>query len=248
MLRWPVMVPLNEVRGAVNGAGIAAPRAGAVDPVRQYAGRVRQQPRELDRPLGDADAGRRRTMSRSRGRRSGASLRPRLAIGGAPGSRLHSSETRLAPLTPSTVAWCILVITAIGAVVEALDHPQLPQRPAAVQRLMPAMSPHTSASSRAPPGAGTAIRRTWCSMSKSSSSTQIGWSRFSSGSWSLRMNAGLSSSRAAQGVPDGGEAVVAGHGGRIENEQAAHVHQVRRRLEVEEARVEPAQPVHAAHR
>jgi len=26
MLRWPVMVPLNEVRGAVNGGGIAAPR------------------------------------------------------------------------------------------------------------------------------------------------------------------------------------------------------------------------------
>ena len=100
----------------------------------------------------------------------------------------------LAPETPSTVQWCILVKIAT-----------LPDsRPSMTTNShsgrdrssgMPAMCPHRSASSRSPPGDGSAIRCTCRSMSKSSSVTQTGWSMPSGTCLSLRWNIGTPSIR-----------------------------------------------------
>ena len=108
--------------------------------------------------------------------------------------------------------------------------------------------PARRSSSAYPPGVGSASRCTCRSMSNCVSRTQTGWSSPSGTRRSLRVNvrdvadprldavahARRRSSRS--GIVDGSSTI-----------SAAHVHQLRGRLEVEEARVEPRQPVHAAH-
>ena len=130
------MLALNGVCGAVNGLAMA--------PATRRAERCRQpwSPSPAAPGWPDAPAGWR--IARS----------PRPAIshwlalpepftgagGGGSASVLHNCDIRLAPVTPSTAAWCTLVMTAMPATrvgvgsVDAFDDPHLPQRPAAVQR------------------------------------------------------------------------------------------------------------------
>ena len=69
-----------------------------------------------------ARAARRRPAYAARRRSSGAD-----SSGGASGSRLHRNEIALAPETPSTVQWCILVNTAtLPSTSEALDDARTP--------------------------------------------------------------------------------------------------------------------------
>ena len=87
MLRWPVMVPLNDVRGAENGAAIAVPsRARPTRLGDQLRGR-REQPDRVDRPGGGAQrtrAAEQLARGRRRGRAPASSPR---ASGAASGSR-----------------------------------------------------------------------------------------------------------------------------------------------------------------
>ncbi len=108
--RWPVIVPLNDVRGAVSGAAIAVPeRARPMVPTTPFTvgassptvwnGRV---------PLVSTA----RPSSSARPGSCGHDFSSPAPSGSPSGSRLHRCETRLAPETPSTVAWCIFEKTA----------------------------------------------------------------------------------------------------------------------------------------
>ncbi len=107
-----MIVPLNDVRGAENGAAIAVPA----------------RARPTVRVISWVDGATRRTALSGRVTcrappRPSSSTLPRLVpggllsaagtIGSASGSRLHRCEIRLAPETPSTVAWCIFENTTI---------------------------------------------------------------------------------------------------------------------------------------
>ena len=74
------------------------------------------------------------------------------------------------------------------AVLEALDEPDLPERLRSVERLRHEPA-HEVRQPRVPPGAGIAVWRTWLWMSKSGSSTQMGWCR-PKGTWARRRRNG----------------------------------------------------------
>ena len=118
--RWLVMVPLNDVRGAVRGAAIAVPARArptvratiwAEGATRRTALRGRVTKLSTPRPKSSAWPG-----SWPVGCGAAAS------IGGASGSRLHRCEIRLAPDTPSTVAWCILEKTTTWSPYPSITH------------------------------------------------------------------------------------------------------------------------------
>ena len=107
MLRRPLILALNAVRGAANGRAIVWPS------------------RALSSVAATEDTVPGTTLARCNGRVANLTS-PRAAISqpaalptpstrsgaGASASVLHSCDIRLAPVTPSTLAWCTLVITA----------------------------------------------------------------------------------------------------------------------------------------
>ncbi len=157
MVRWLVMVPLKEVRGAENGAAIAVPSRArpsvfviswveGASSLAAFTGLVRV----LMSP--------RLSSSSSRGSRPNRPSSP-CARGGASGSRLHRWETRLEPETPSTVAWCIFEKTTIlSSSYPSITHISHSGRDRSSG--CPAMWPHSSTSSSYPPGCGSASRWT----------------------------------------------------------------------------------------
>ena len=110
MVRWPVIVRLNGVRGAVNGAGIANPlRARLIQdgstprvPGSREASRHGVARRESAPP----------TASSSAPEPPAVSLTRSASSAGSSGVSVHSCDIILAPVTPSTVEWCILANTA----------------------------------------------------------------------------------------------------------------------------------------
>ena len=110
MDRCPVIVRLNGVRGAVNGAGMASPlRARLI-----HEGSTPSVP-------GSSVASRHGVASRDRAPPTASSIAPdppadsatrASSSSGSSGVRVHSCESMLAPVTPSTVEWCILAKTA----------------------------------------------------------------------------------------------------------------------------------------
>ena len=110
IVRWPVMVPLKEVRGAENGAAMAVPDrarpmvlvSSSTEGVSSLAASIGFF-RLVTRP--------RPSSSSSRGSRPNSPFPP-TDSGGASASRLHRCEIRFEPDTPSTVAWCIFEKTA----------------------------------------------------------------------------------------------------------------------------------------
>lgn len=171
MERWPVIELLSEVRGALNGAGIAAPRRERVHQ-RTGTGRVRGRSET-------SDSGRSRTFL-APSAASASSGAPPVDLStidgssaGGSGVSEHSWAIRPAPVTPSTPAWCMRIMIAIRPSARPsmthISHSGLLRSSA-----WPAMCAHNSASSCSPPGAGTAMRCTCASMSKDSSSTHTG--------------------------------------------------------------------------
>ncbi len=105
------MVALNDVRGAVSGAGIAVPsRARPM----VLATPLTVGPTTLARATGlyRLVATPRASSSASPGARGG-SPSGGVSSGGASASSEHMNEIALAPETPSTVQWCILVNTTM---------------------------------------------------------------------------------------------------------------------------------------
>ena len=124
MVRWPVMVPLNDVRGAVSGAAIAVP--------------ARARPTVWAMPLTDGTSalgiverpGERGDDAAAEQLGAAGLVAERLdlassASGGASGSIEVRCEMRLAPETPSTVAWCILENTAIRSRPSSSTYPSM---------------------------------------------------------------------------------------------------------------------------
>ena len=104
------MVRLNGVRGAVNGAGIARP----------FRARLIQDGRTPSVP-GSSDASRHGVARRDRAPPTASSSAPEppavsltrsSSSAGSSGVSVHSCDIMLAPVTPSTVEWCILANTA----------------------------------------------------------------------------------------------------------------------------------------
>src|SRR4051794_34485027 len=104
------MVPLKEVRGARRGAAIAVPLRArssvlvstpAVGPTSLASSTGLVRLATTPRASSSASLGARGSVLRFGG----------VSSGDASGSRLHRNEIALAPETPSTVQWCILVKT-----------------------------------------------------------------------------------------------------------------------------------------
>ena len=108
------MVPLNDVRGAVSGAAIAVPsRARPMVPTTPFTvGASRAKVWKGRVPLVITA---RPSSSARRGSCGQAFFSCPAPIGAASGSRLHRCDMRLAPETPSTVAWCIFWNTATSS-------------------------------------------------------------------------------------------------------------------------------------
>ncbi len=119
-----MMVPLKEVRGAVSGAGIAVPS--------------RARPMVLATPLTVGPM----TFASATGLcrlvttpRASSSVSPgvreaswpfgAVSSGGASASREHMKEIALAPDTPSTVQWCILVKTTRRSSPDSVRKPSM---------------------------------------------------------------------------------------------------------------------------
>ena len=105
-----MIVPLNGVRGAVNGAGMARPlRARLIQdgstpsvPGSSEASRHGVARRESAPPTASSRAPEPPAVSFTS---SSSSV-------GSSGVSVHSCDIMLAPVTPSTVEWCILAKTA----------------------------------------------------------------------------------------------------------------------------------------
>lgn len=106
----PVMVRLNGVRGAVNGAGMARPLRALLI----HEGRTPSVP-------GNSEARRHGVASRDNAPPTASSRAPEppavsctssWSRDGSSGVSEHSWDIMLAPVTPSTVEWCILANTA----------------------------------------------------------------------------------------------------------------------------------------
>ena len=105
-----MIVRLNGVRGAVNGAGIASPlRARLI-----HDGSTPTVP-------GNREASRHGVARRDRAPPTASSRAPdppavsstsSSSSSGSSGERVHSCDSMFAPVTPSTVEWCILAKTA----------------------------------------------------------------------------------------------------------------------------------------
>ena len=98
--------------------------------------RLQHAPAEPQRHLGDVLDARARAGAASLG--SGCGFpRPHRAASARPGTGLASKSTvaRSTPETPSTSAWCVLLIDREAVVLEALHEPHLPQRLGAVELL-----------------------------------------------------------------------------------------------------------------
>ena len=171
-----MIVRLNGVRGAVNGAGMASPlRAREIHsgstpsvPGRSEASRHGVARRDSAPPTASSSAPDPPAVSLTR---SGSSA-------GSSGVSVHSWDIMLAPVTPSTVEWCILAKQAT----RPSGSPSMRYIcQSGMDRSMGwlARCAHSSASSSSPPGAGSPTRWRWWSMSKSSDSTHTGWSTLS---------------------------------------------------------------------
>ena len=99
--------------------------------------------------------------------------------GGASGSVVHSFDIRLAPVTPSTAAWCTFVITAMrppfwASVPAMFSMTHISHSGRVRSSGSDAMCPAISDSSVRPPGDGSPMRCRCRSTSKSLSSTHTG--------------------------------------------------------------------------
>lgn len=174
MLRRPEMLALNAVLGAANGAAIVRPLRARLtvsttedtvvgSTLINFSGRVTN----LTAPLIAISS-------------SEASPAPATGSGaGASGSVVHSCDIRLAPVTPSTPAWCIFVMTAIrppacASVPATFSITHISHSGLVRSSDNDAIWPHISESSTRPPGAGNPIRCRCRSTSKSLSSTHTG--------------------------------------------------------------------------
>jgi hypothetical protein len=154
-----VISALNGVVGALNGAAIAVPlraRFTVLTTVDTVAGNARARLSGRDRNLTRPPAAMSSWVA-SPGPATGSG-------GGESGSVLHSCVSRFVALTPSTAAWCTLIIRATGPPscgsvpptpsITHISHIGLLRSSCADTR-----RPQTSASSLRPPGDGRAIRR-----------------------------------------------------------------------------------------
>ena len=246
--RWPVMVPLNDVRGAVSGAAIAVPsRARPMVPTTPFTVGASRPNVWNGRVVLVTSA--RPNSSRWPGSCGHAFFSSWAPSGSASGSRLHRCEIRLAPETPSTVAWCIFWKTAIRSrpsssrSIVALDHPHLPQRAGAVERQAGEVAGQVGE-------LGVPARRRQrqpvhvpldVELVVADPDRVVEPERDPA---QLAREVRYVADPAFDAVAHRGERVRLRHRGRVEHDQPAHVHELRRRLEVEEARVEPRQPVH----
>ena len=244
-LRRPVMLALNGVCGAVNGLAMASPdtaRRTVSTTVVTVPGSTR--------------------VARCTGRVANRSS-PRPAIsswlalpepftgagGGGSASVLHSCDIRLAPVTPSTAAWCTLVITAIRPPAWA----SVPSTPSMTHishsgRLRSSGSearcPQISASSMRPPGGGQAhpvqmavdvkvlvLHPHWMVEVERAVGQLVA---------ELRHRVDAHRQLVAQLL----EAVAAGDRRGVQLQDRAHVKRLGGRFEVEEAGVESAEPLH----
>ena len=236
-------MPLNDVRGAVNGAGhrlAACGRAGSRPGSRRACAAAAWRAW----PGAGPGAARRRRRSPGRWAAGGAGAAGRSSVsGGASGSRLHSSETRLAPDTPSTVAWCIFVNTAI----EPSSSPSMThisQSGLLRSRACPARSPHTAASCSRVAGrrhrhAAHVVLDVEVVVVDPHRVVEV-----EDRVVQLAAERGIRADALAQRVAQRFEVVRDGHRGLVDDQQPAHVEQVRAALQVQEAGVEPAQSVH----
>ena len=244
IVRWPVMVPLNEVRGAENGAAIAVPSRARPMVLVSSSADGASSLRRVDRLGQVGDQRRGRAAPASRGSRPSSPSSPsgqRRRVG------LEAAQVRDQVGAGDAVDGRVVHLREDRdlVVVVPLDHPHLPQRPGAVQRharrggrtARPARRSRRAAAARAGARAGR-CRSAW-------SLTQIGWSSSSGTLRSLRrerrdvVRPGCRSRRASRrrSTPSGivlGSSTIRPH----------TCMQLRGRLEVEEARVEPGQSVH----
>ena len=97
--------------------------------------------------------------------------------GGPSGERSKSWPSRLAPVIPSTVAWCIFTKSATrlsgSPSTSSISHSGRSRRSWVLQN-----SPANSASWRSSPGGSSTMRRRWRSTRRSGSSVQYGRPRF----------------------------------------------------------------------
>ena len=174
MLRCGVMLALNAVRGAANGGAMVWPLRARITvlttddavPVSALAKRSGLAA-NLIAPV-NAISIWLAPPTPSTGSGAGASA-----------SVLHSCDIRLAPVTPSTQAWCTLVITAsrppcCASVPATPSMTHISHSGRVRSSGNPAMWPQISASSVRPPGGGRPIRCRCRFTSKLLSSTQTG--------------------------------------------------------------------------
>ena len=160
-----VRVPLNEVRGADRGSA-ALPSPGRLsDPWRTWR-TCRMRCPVVNTSLAISNGRMVRAMTArvisSRLEGTWLSTMPGSGAGrsAGSGSRSKSTDNSSAPETPSTVEWCILAMNPM----RPSDRPStihISHSGRARSSGRPVMSPATEASSRRPPGPGTAANRTW---------------------------------------------------------------------------------------
>ena len=248
MLRWLVTLALNAVFGAANGRAIASPL------------RARLTVSTTDESVVGT------TLINFSGRVANFTA-PLIAISsslppptpstgsgaGASGSVLHSCDIRLAPVTPSTPAWCTFVMTAsrppavrVGTC-DVLDDPHLPQRAAAIQRqrrdVAADLGQLLAATRR---GKADAVQ-----MAVDVEVVVVDPHRMvgvepAVGELLAELRHRLDAQ--PQLIAHSVEGVAAGHGGRVQLQNRAHMQRLCCGFEVEEAGVESTEPLHVADR
>ena len=239
--------PISTLSG-VSGAGFMPGPHDLAEPLERLARLLQRlgrggSPRRPDAPPSRAGA-RRGRARRARPCRAGSAsaagstARSGCATGAGSGVRSNSTVARSTPETPSTSAWCVLVMSAKRPPsrpwTSHISHSGLERSSA--WECTRAASARSCASE---PGAGSAVSRTWYSRLKLGSSTHSGRPVSSGGKASFWRKRGTRCRRAADVV---GEPVVVGRRA-LEDHHRADVHVGGRALLRDERGVHRGQPV-----